>query len=70
MSKELVKDHVNKFSKSSREFVGYCLSNRFIEAFKGKHEVNVGKKKFNEIPSKYYEKRIAEYFKEQKFEIG
>uniref|UniRef100_A0A915MEY0 Uncharacterized protein n=1 Tax=Meloidogyne javanica TaxID=6303 RepID=A0A915MEY0_MELJA len=70
MSKELVKDHVNKFSKSSREFVGYCLSNRFIEAFKGKHEVNVGKKKFNEIPSKYYEKRIAEYLKEQKFEIG
>ncbi|CAK5107232.1 unnamed protein product [Meloidogyne enterolobii] len=70
MSTELVHDHVNKFIESSREFVGYCLSNRFVEAFKGNHEVNIGKEKFKEIPSKYYEKRIAEYFKEQKFEIG
>uniref|UniRef100_A0A914KK59 Uncharacterized protein n=1 Tax=Meloidogyne incognita TaxID=6306 RepID=A0A914KK59_MELIC len=70
MSKELVKDHANKFSKTSREFVGYCLSNRFIEAFKGNHEVNVGKEKFQKIPTKYYEHKIAEYFKEQTFEIG
>jgi len=70
MSKELVKDHVNKFSKTSLEFVGYCLSNRFIEAFKGNHEVNVGKEKFQKIPTKYYKLKIAEYFKEQKFEIG
>jgi len=70
MSKELVKDHVNKFSETSHEFVGYCLSNRFIEAFKRNHEVNVGMEKFKEIPSKYYEHKIAEYFKEQTFEIG